>query len=168
MKCVIMIGIPRSGKSTYVKSNCKDYQVICADDVRKALGFQFNQRIEPIVHAICEIEARAKMERGLDVVIDETNTSIKRVSKWTRLADEYGYKKIGIVLKTPQKVCMSRNVGEGVVPDEVIERMHDNFNILTSSGELQYVLDEVKIVETTGVKRDSIPLRSNKKARRNT
>jgi len=154
-QCVIMIGIPRSGKSTIVSADYKDHQVICADDIRTSLGFVFDKRIEPIVHAICEIECRAKMERGSNIIIDETNVSQRIVKIWTDLADEYGYHKKALVVHTPFKECIKRNHGERAVPKEVIERMNKELNEFMKSKELQNLVDEIIFHKPTEIRRNT-------------
>ena len=78
---IVMIGLPGSGKSTYVNQHLSNYQVICADDVRLSLGYVFEPKIEPIVHFICETTIRSYFIRGLPIVVDETNTRIDTTAR---------------------------------------------------------------------------------------
>ena len=46
---IFMIGLPRCGKSTYIMNVMSDTQIVCKDDIRLALGTQFNTKLETIV-----------------------------------------------------------------------------------------------------------------------
>ena len=123
---VIMIGIPGSGKSAFVNNfiKIKNIQVVCRDDIRIALGHIYNKRVEPHVFAITETVIRSHMERGFDILIDETNTNINTISNWINLGEEYGYSIRCIVMKVDVEICKTRRGCEtGAFPEEVIDRM---------------------------------------------
>jgi predicted kinase len=122
-KLYLMIGIPGSGKSTYVNNLVKDYgvQVVCADDIRKAFGHVFYGAIEPMIHAWTYTQARALMSRGFDVVIDECNTRPEYIRRWRQAAVEFGYEIIGVHIITDKATCIARR-DDGKFPLEVIDR----------------------------------------------
>lgn len=67
----IMVGFSRSGKSTYVN---KQHQIIVSrDDIRRAMGQEFNILTEPLVKFISETMLRAAISRGQSVIVDETH-----------------------------------------------------------------------------------------------
>lgn len=123
---IVMIGIPGSGKSHYVDKHFSDtHQIVCTDDIRKALGFIFERKMETFVHCISETFVKAKMERGLSIVIDETNIGISQILKWKILAEEYEYETRAIIMDTPIDICKDRRkCKEGEFPEEVIDRMN--------------------------------------------
>jgi len=126
-RMVIMMGIPRSGKSTVVRdillSNGPPYQVVCADDIRLSMGHQYDIRTEPLVRAVSETMVRAFMVRGLPVIIDSTNVKSSLLDSWTNMADEFGYAKYIKIVNTSEEECIRRNVGKGSVPADVIIKM---------------------------------------------
>lgn len=135
---VIMVGAPGSGKSVYVNKHFlrNGYQIVCRDDIRLALGFEFEPRHEQLVLSIVMINARAHLERGLPVVIDETNTTLTTLNMWKNLAVEYGYSVKFFVIYQPLEVCKQRRgVYEGKFPEEVVERMHDQLEFLLREPE---------------------------------
>lgn len=136
---IVMVGIPKSGKSTYVDHNFPDYQLICADDFRLALGVQYNARLEGTVWAAHDIALRAAMERGCSTVIDNTNTTTASLNKFEALTDEYGYTMRIVHISTPSQVCLERNVvaEKDKVPGHVINRMHEQLKTLMKTDVYQ-------------------------------
>lgn len=129
-KFIAMMGLPRSGKSTYVDKHLSNYQIICADDIRLALGTQFDKRLENFVWAIHDCMVNACLIRGLDIVIDATNTTEKKLRQYKLLADSNNYKFKTIFINTSPDECHRRNEGKGAVPKETIERMADQISEL--------------------------------------
>ena len=128
-KMICMVGLPKSGKSTYVDSFLKNtYQIICADDIRLALGSAFNVGTEPFVWAIHNAMIEAYMFRRFDICLDSTNTKEERLDKYHFLAKKYDYDFKLIVMDTPKNVCLSRC--DNNVLRNVIERMNLQFNEL--------------------------------------
>lgn len=133
-KIILTIGLPGSGKSTYVNNNFigikSGYQILCLDDMRLAMGNIFNRKTEDIIIAMHNIMARAFMERGLSMVIDSTNISKKVVEYWRESADEYGYDMRGIFFDVPIEECIKRKCGKNKLTKEVYERMYEQLKEL--------------------------------------
>lgn len=128
---IIMVGISGSGKSTFVDLNYKHYQIICADDIRKALGVIFEPKIESFVHSITKTMCRAFIERKLSIVIDATNTKAEYVDYWVKLGKEYGYKISIVLMDTDIETCKQRR--QNLIKDfsdSFITRMSEQLDIL--------------------------------------
>lgn len=130
----MMIGLPRSGKSTYVKNNFKGAPVISADQIRLILyGQAFYANGEPFVWATRDVMLRALMEQGLPIVVDETNTTRKRREPIFRLAKQYGYEVDIVCVATPMDICIKRTDSEDLMA--AVMRMHEQFeNPVKSEG----------------------------------
>ena len=63
------------------------------------------------------------MERGLRIVMDETNTNELYLKKLLDIADKYGYKKYAIVFSPNVPLCIERSKNTTDVPDDVIINM---------------------------------------------
>jgi len=129
----VMMGAPKSGKSTYVDNKFKGWQIICADDIRLGFGFQFNSKFENFVWAVHDAMLRAVLERNLNVVIDSTNTTENKIKQYKTIADIYDYRFVIVLMRTSKEKCLKRNVGKGSVPIEVIEKMHSQMSEMLTS-----------------------------------
>lgn len=72
-KLTLMVGPSGSGKSTYVFANYPNEMVVCSDDIRMEIGafndMTKNRQVFAAVHAM----TKARIDNGLDVVVDATN-----------------------------------------------------------------------------------------------
>lgn len=152
-KMVVMMGLPRSGKSTYIRNKLMAFQLVCADNVRLALGRQFDEKLEPFVWATHNIMVEHALIAGRNVVIDSTNTIIDRVLRYKDLADSYRYNFQLIYVKTDIEECLRRNGWDkdNQVPVSVIERMQEqlqeSLQALTTDIDKFTRLQNMKIVE---------------------
>ena len=103
-KLFAMIGLPKSGKSTYSKSFLAkytansfstgdlnddwDFQIVVpraivrADDIRLALtGQRFNSHIEDYVHSIYYTTIKAQLLAGNDILADDTHSTWDSIRK---------------------------------------------------------------------------------------
>lgn len=151
---ILTIGLPGSGKSTYVNNNFvgikSGHQILCLDDIRLAMGDIFNRKTEDIIIAMHNIMARAFMERGLSIVIDSTNISKKVVNYWRELADEYGYNTRGVFFDIPIEECTRRKVGINKLTVEVYERMYKQLEELRPGMENYF--DSFEVIKFNGQK----------------
>jgi predicted kinase len=134
MKTLIMlIGLPRSGKSTYTKNLVEESRggvaVISADTIRKILyGQCFYADGEPLMWSIRDVFLKSLMESGTDIVIDETNINYKNRGKAIGLALKHGYEVDAVWIETPVKICEERAMDTAqseLIP--VINRMATQF-----------------------------------------
>lgn len=127
----LMCGLPRSGKSTWVKENKTNEVVVSADEFRFLV---YNQRFwsggEPLMWSIREMFLKMLMKQGIDIIVDETNTTKDRRAPIISLAKEYGYTIQCQVIQTNREVCMDRALENGqdnLVP--IIDRMSKQFHM---------------------------------------
>jgi predicted kinase len=125
---ILTVGLPRSGKSTWVDSAFPDKNcpIVSPDSIRLALhGQEFISEAEPFVWAIAKVMVRALFISGHStVIIDATNTTRERRSFWRSKSWNRNYE----IFDTPKEECIerARNGGkEFLVP--IIERMAEGF-----------------------------------------
>lgn len=136
-KMILMCGLPRSGKTTWVKDNRKswvddnrpDKFIISADALRQVV---YNQRYwqdgEALMWSIHDIILKIALFQGIDIIIDECNISKKRRSPLIKIAKNYGYEVHCIFIVTSWVDCISRANKENdleIIP--IIERMSNHF-----------------------------------------
>jgi len=127
MAVYMLIGLPRSGKTTWAKRYQKreGTPIVSADDIRHLVyGQRFWGEGEQLMWAIRSVILKSLLQQDIDVIIDETNTKRERRKPIIDLAKEYGHDVYGIVITTTDKECIKRAEQEGdkkIIP--IIERM---------------------------------------------
>jgi|SRR6185312_13202954 len=162
----ILIGLPGSGKSTYVrqleyKSQIK-YSIISTDDVVEIFGFMMNRKYSQIwkdlidsVTKIVKIQFRLALEDKSNILYDQTNlTAEKRKSILTKVPA--GYRKIAVVFNPPFDVIKERlvtraqNTGK-VISLNIVEDMQKRFEYPT----LEEGFDEIRVDGHVSEQRDA-------------
>ena len=138
-KITIMCGLPRSGKSTWVKEHkVKGEVVISADDLRLLVyGQRFFDKGEPLVWAVRGHMMEYLMRQGINIIVDETNTTKERRASIIKLAKTYGYYITGYVIShVSPNICRERAANDGqydLLP--IIDRMADQFELPNKKAE---------------------------------
>lgn len=145
----IMFGLPRSGKTTYIKNNNNKDVVISADTIRLLV---YNQRFwsdgEPLVWYIRGIMLKNLLQQGSDIIIDETNTTIKRREAIIKLAKQYGYTINCVVIDCPAEECKERAIIDNqkdLIP--IIESMAKGLEYPDISEGIDNIIYEKKDME---------------------
>jgi predicted kinase len=144
-KLTVMIGLPRSGKSTWVKRNKENAVIVSADQLRLIIyGQKFYSEGEPIVWAVRGYMLRSLMEQGADIVIDETNTTRHSRKPILDLAKKHGYDTTAVWVTTSEDICKLRvSSDDNLLP--VIDRMAAQFEepeILEGFNEIMPIGEE--------------------------
>lgn len=121
----LLVGLPRSGKSTFAKESC-GVPIVNPDSIRLAIhGQRFVSESEPFVWATAQTMVNALFLAGHDrVVLDATNTTRKRRKMW--VSDKWDTKVIWV--NTSMEICIDRAEAEGdkeIIP--IIKSMNESF-----------------------------------------
>lgn len=136
-KLYVLVGIPCSGKSTWVSSQlwAKDCVVVSTDNhvedyakhVGKTYSEVFDEYMPTAVNLMTE-DVIAAREAGKDIIWDQTSVSRKpRARKLRMLPDYY---KVAVVFPTPDKDELKKRLESRpgkVIPPHVIESMINSF-----------------------------------------
>lgn len=150
----MLIGVPASGKSTWIATQPFDWNktVIASTDgyidrIAKQNASTYNAMFKShFDDATKEMGAtvRHAIANGLDIVWDQTNTSVKgRASKLAMFPKDY--KKVAVVFPTPNKEELARRLAsrEGKnIPDHVMRSMIDSLATPSSAEGF----DEIKVL----------------------
>ncbi len=132
MRAIVLIGIPGSGKTTYIQnelSNVPNPFTVCPDDIRVELaGDAADQTMNHEVWLQAYQRAEEALQGGNVLIFDATNAKrLDRVVLLDHLRSVMGPEGFikGIWVKTPLEVCMKRNANRGrTVPEVAVERMY--------------------------------------------
>ena len=142
-KCYQLIGVPASGKSTWVKSQdwISDCVIVSTDnfverhaaEVGKTYNEVFVDFMPTAVDLMCK-EVIAARKVGLDIIWDQTSVNVKsRKKKFQMLPDYYH---IAVVFRTPEHEELMRRLhnrpGKNI-PDHVVSSMIDHFEMPTEA-----------------------------------
>jgi predicted kinase len=127
-RIVLLVGLPGSGKSTWVQSNVKPAisGVLSSDRVRQLLvDDATNQNIHARVFRVMRTLLKDRLELRRPVTyIDATNLTPKERRPYIKLAELFDGEVEAVFFDVPAEECMRRNRGrERIVPDEVIGAM---------------------------------------------
>jgi predicted kinase len=132
-KLYVLVGVPGSGKSTWIKNQiwAKDIPVVSTDrfvekyaeEQGKTYSEVF-QEYMPIAVKLMANQALICQANKLDVIWDQTSTTVATRAKKIRMLPNYY--KIAVVFKTPEPEELARRLASRVgknIPEEVSETM---------------------------------------------
>lgn len=147
-KAYLMVGIPGSGKSTWIKNNLpSDIPVISRDIIRHKLGFTDSVEHKAVLskdkeNTVTEYEnglIHRYLSMGLDIVIDDINTGKYR-KKMIQFLRDNGAEVIGVRMNTVLETCIKRR--EGQISYEVMSSISSKL-IPLADDEVDSVIDAV-------------------------
>jgi predicted kinase len=117
-RLILMVGLPRSGKTTYALST--GAPVVSPDAIRLALhGQPFVATAEPFIWATAKLMVASLFEAGHSVVVlDACNITAARRNEWLDLRWQLGF----VEMLTQASECY-RRAGKGSPLIDVIARM---------------------------------------------
>ncbi len=132
------MGVPRSGKSTWVKTCLETTPVVSPDSIRLSMhGHEFIAAAEAFVWATATLMVKSLFEVGHHtVILDSTNTTKDRRVFW----ESKDWNREIHVFETPVETCLERAIATEkpfLVP--VINRMSDGWQRVGNDEGFRYV-----------------------------
>ena len=133
--CVVLIGIPYSGKSTFVSELAWLRQlpkISFDDEVITLTGGDYSKWAEVAEQAGLNIDEKqnALIQAKRSFLIDKTNVSTLEREKLIAELQSHGYQTVAIVFEPPEAKELKRRIqkrSDKIIPPEVITQMHRNF-----------------------------------------
>lgn len=124
----LLVGIPRSGKSTW-RSGLEGVFIVNPDEIRLLVaGEEFDERWEPTVWTVAFAMTESALTQGFDVVVDATNVTERRRAPFVALAKRIGAPVVARVFPVPLELALERNRrADRRVPEHVIRRKFHAF-----------------------------------------
>jgi predicted kinase len=137
--CYQLVGIPASGKSTWIKNQewAKDCVVVSTDEFVEAYAKEvgstysevFGDYMPIAVKLMADKVVRARTE-GRDIIWDQTSTTLaSRTRKFNMLPD---YEHIAVVFETPDAEELAKRLASRPgkeIPDHVVQDMIQGFEM---------------------------------------
>lgn len=137
-KLYMMVGLPGSGKSTYIRDNLDYIPCISSDAYIDDYARSINSTYEAVFdHYIKEAEihmwsyAKSERVRKSDVVIDRTNLSVKSRRRWLNYYK--GWEPHCIVVSTEDVFERNLKRADKKIPLDVIRKMSSSYQVPTYS-----------------------------------
>jgi predicted kinase len=140
-KCYQLVGVPGSGKSTWVSTQdwALGLTVVSTDnfveDYAKAQGKTYSEVFDEYMPTAVDLMSKVvthAREHGHDIVWDQTSTTVKsRTRKFRMLRD---YEHIAVVFKTPDADELAKRLASRPgknIPDHVMRSMIEGFEMPT-------------------------------------
>ena len=153
-KFFVTVGLPGSGKSTFLKDNNLEGFVICKDTLRTTFfGLDVDDDfklgiIQQDRGLLKELELKAiynKMKTGQTIIIDSTCAFENILSRYEKIAKNSFYEFIIIdFTSVPKEVCLERNSirqSYKKVPEVVIDKMYESLQEIDLSKYSKTIID---------------------------
>ncbi len=144
-KCTILVGVPGSGKSTWIQEHMPMANVMSTDivieNVARSYDMTYNEGFKDLISFAEKVMWRHitwSIASQVDFVIDRTNLSAKSRKKFIDKLKLHGYEIECVVFHTPEPEEWKRRLDSRpgkTIPQEALDRMVDSYEIpLMSEG----------------------------------
>lgn len=142
-KVILMIGIPLSGKDTYIKENFSNIPIISLDDIREEFKISPKDSSKKVV-TIAKERAKVFLRQKKTFIWNATNIIKDTRNSLLNLFISYGAIVEYIYLEVPYKEILKRyNKRERIVPINVIDKMINKMDMVEpyEADNVLYVLN---------------------------
>jgi predicted kinase len=146
---VYTLGIPASGKSTYIQKHYKDYIILDCDKIKETLP-NYNpkkpERVHNLSKRILDKKLKNILQGNNSFVYDSTGTNTEKLLSLIDKAQRNGFYTVLIYVKTDLYIAIKRNKKRiRSVPVSVIKEKYHLVNY--SFNALKLFVDSYKIVD---------------------
>ena len=147
-QCTILVGIPGSGKTTWIQKNADATGCTISPDrfLEENYDYQWTPARASKAWAVSYQRFAGFLRNNQDVIWDATFLQPIDRSAILHIANGFDYRTVAVVLLTPLELCLERNQNRPrlPVPDDKIKAMQSRMILPTR----EEGFDEIKIVRT--------------------
>jgi predicted kinase len=149
MRCYQMVGVPGSGKSTWIANQAwaQDCVVVSTDRWIEVFARELDSTYSEVFDLFMPAAVRAMSAEvsraqalGRDIIWDQTSVSVaSRRKKFASLPD---YEHVAVVFRTPEQEELARRLAARpgkTIPDSVLHNMIDSFEEPTEAEGFQEI-----------------------------
>lgn len=140
-KCTILVGVPGSGKSTWIKEHMPLANVMSTDtiieNVAHSYGMTYDEGFKELISFAEKVMWRRmtwSIAEQVDFVIDRTNMTAKGRKKFIDYIKPFGYEFEAVVFTTPDQDEWERRLNSRpgkTIPKHVLDSMVNSFQMPT-------------------------------------
>lgn len=122
---ILMMGLPGSGKDSYLQKQFSNKNVVCLDDIRKTLKINMEDNQGLVIQTALE-QARVYLRKGDSFSWNSTNLTHRNRDKIIKLFRDYDASVNVHAMSTPWPEILDRNIHRPKtkqVPRQVLDRM---------------------------------------------
>jgi predicted kinase len=151
-EAIFLVGIPCSGKSTYVEKLKKmkywENAVVLSTDAyiekeAQRMGLTYNQIFDDVIgDATRELELQLNMakDKGKNIIWDQTNLSVKsRRKKLLKIPSFYARGVIYFEISLEEALERNNHREGKFIPESILKRMYHQLEIPTKNEDFDYV-----------------------------
>jgi predicted kinase len=151
-EAIFLVGIPCSGKSTYVEKLKKmkywENSVVLSTDSyiekeAQRMGLTYNQIFDDVIgDATRELELQLNMakDKGKNIIWDQTNLSVKsRRKKLLKIPSFYARGVIYFEISLEEALERNNHREGKFIPESILKRMYHQLEIPTKNEDFDYV-----------------------------
>lgn len=125
----VMVGLPGSGKSTWIENNLPDVEVVSRDIIRVEIGKAKSVDDKKVLskedeNRVTDLERkrmRELAEAGKDFIVDDTNIRIRFRKPLIEFLRSLGCKIVIVNMNTPVDYCITRR--DGQISADVLKKL---------------------------------------------
>ena len=139
---IITVGIPGSGKSTWIRSQ-SGFEVVSPDEIRRSLGDISDQSKNTVVYGTANEKVKNLLSQGKNVIYDATNLESKHRLELLGILPKNVKLKAKVFHTDPAeakrriKNDLEKGVNRSKVPDDIIDNMYKNYLKTINENELK-------------------------------
>ena len=123
----LMVGMPRSGKSTWIVNNKDKNDIVISNDwIREnILGNHYSNAANPVIWMVTDSCIRILLSQGVNVILDGINHTRYIRSLYLNIGKEYATETRIVYTNTPLAVCLERNKTNAKLPSGKLVKMYE-------------------------------------------